>query len=68
MSNLKDKQFGVLQGDPPGLAGPIPPTKWLQSSYGSNTTYSCSIIHEVLPGAVSQVPKQREVWLPGTGD
>lgn len=74
MSNTKHKTFGVLQGLSAGLAGPIPPIKQLQSSwstgtcsYASRTSWFCSIINEALPGPVSQVPKQREAWLLGTG-
>lgn len=74
LSNVKHKQSDVLQGFPAGLAGLIPPIKRLQSSwntgtcsYGSSTSCSYSIIHEALPGPVSQVLMQREAWLLGIG-
>lgn len=69
-----ERQFDVLQGCPAGLASVIPPIRQLQSSWctgacswGSSTSCSCSIIHEDLPGPVSQVPMQREAWLLGIG-
>lgn len=74
MRDVKHKQSDVLQGLPAGLAGLIPPIKQLQSSwnmgtcsYGSSTSCSCSIIHEALPGPVSQVLMQREARLLGIG-
>lgn len=74
ISNTKYKQIDVLQGLPAGLAGLTPPIKQLQSSwsigtcsYSSSTSFSCSIIHEALPGPVSQVPMKMEAWLLGTG-